>query len=1457
MINRLRLSVLLCLIVLLPAFSQQKNALGKYVSKMSQATQKDDPAARVEFMRMKYRDPLSGEIPSKMRSKELSYYEANLLPNTSSSRIADNFTGWVNRGPYNVGGRTRALAVDVSNEDVILAGGVSGGMWRSTDGGQSWSKTSGSDDVQSVTAIAQDTREGHRDTWYYASGEYSGNSAAATGAYFSGTGVFKSVDGGQSWALIASTDDGNVTNFTCLDYIHELAVSPATGDVLVATYCGIHRSTDGGESWSLTLDNIDNGAWSDLVFVSDGTAYAYTSVQGVFKSTDGGGNWENISDDEFPDLSSNDRGELAVTDSNKDIVYLLMENSEHESGHGLWKYDNDDGVWEDRSDGIPQEGGLTGDFTSQGGYDLLIKVKPDDEDFVIIGGTNLYRSTDGFSSSSNTSWIGGYTPGNNSYALYTNHHPDQHTFVFYPSDPNQVISGNDGGLQFASDIRVTNSSLEPITWTPLNNGYLTTQVYAVSIGPDDQILAGFQDNGTWETMSTSSTVSWHSPFSGDGAYSAYSSNGAIRYMSSQQANIYRIMYEDANDTSPNNYVAITPNSGYSTNLFITPFYLDFENDEIFYLGGAEELWVNTQASSSTTTNGWKSIELGLDTDHVITEFGVVGNGTTYVGTSQGKVFKVESVEEASPIVTDVSPSETSGRYVSGIGVNEENPDELLVVVSNYNVKSIFYSTDGGESWSNIGGNLEDNEDGSGNGPSVRTARILGDGDVYLVGTSVGLFTTTSIDGATTQWIQEDIDNLGAVVVEHLVTRNDDKLVVVGTHGNGVYTTDSPILLEVDMAVVSINSPSSGILGEESVEVTVKNNGVNEVSSFSLTYSVNDVVQATETVNSTIASAETYLHTFASAFDFSAEGSYTIEVGLELENDEDLENNNVSVVIQSIRPNNDFPYEQGFESTDHEWTLNGFWEVGAPAQTILSEASEGSSALMTDLDANYPDDAYSSAVSPIFDFSGLLEPEVSFDLKADIEVDYDGVVFAYRTSLSDNFTIVTTGTANWYNGYFAALGTYGWTGSLGYVRAVADLSDLAGEQLVQFAFFLLSDETVNGEGIVIDQFEISEASTVGSLELTDNSVPENEAVGYVVGTLSMTSGVDASYELVSGNGDTNNELFTIDGSSLVTASVFNFEETSTLSIRVASNTSAGTVINNLMISVVDMNDTPTGISITNSELDENLESGVLVGMLIAEDEDSEDEYTFELVSGEGDSDNGRFGISGHDLISAVVFDYENQSNYSIRVKVSDLAGETVEEVVNIVILDVNEAPEGLELSNNTIAYDQVDGYEIGEFNAVDQEKDDIEFVLSDDPNSDNSSFAISGKILQTSGLDIESLDDVYTITVEAKDTKGAFTSKLFELSIAEILGLMDLAKTGVSVFPNPVADYLYVAFNNGYLGKVRMNIFSQEGKVVYRHLLDKSSGQTKERIDLTHLKTGIYIIQFEMGGKMAQGKLSIK
>ncbi len=1136
---------------------------------------KDDPQARADFELLRMQDPRTKEIPRGIRQRELDF----MVTQRKSLRSANVAQVWDNRGPFNVGGRTRALGVDVTDEDVILAGGVSGGVWRTTDQGTSWVKTTSAGDLQSVSCIAQDPRVGSTDIWYYGTGEITGNSARGNGAPYRGDGIFKSTDGGITWAILASTSTDIPELFDQdFDYNYEIVVNPISGNVIVANYGGIYQSTDGGSSFSLILASASDD-WSDVAITSTGIIYASVASSGIWESTDDGSSWTKISQEEteFPEDGDN-RKEIAIAPSNENILYVIGLDDNHGTGHMLWKYDksadmdsNGIGTWTDRSDQIPSLDGTTGNFDSQGGYDLLIKVKKDNEDFIVIGGTNLFASTDGFATSGNTSWIGGYSATNDSYRLYTNHHPDQHSFVFLSGT--EALSGNDGGVQLTNDITEisSNANNETVDWVWLNNGYLSSQSYAISVGPGDQIMSGFQDNSTWLTTSTSSTFTWTDQWGGDGAYNAFSSDGTTRWMSSQNASIYRVTYPSASSDTFSTYYAFDPEGDYSTSLFITPFYVDPIDDNMFYLGGSTSLYVNSQALSGSSSYGWEKIDLG--STGVVSEIGVSNFNHVLVGTSDGDLYKVSDIENSTD-VEDISGINFPDGYVSGVAINNFNSNEILVCFSNYSIPSIFYSNDGGNSWDDVSGNLEENVDGTGSGPSVRTTTIIGNGDKYLVGTSAGLYSAEIMNSGSTVWSQEDPSGIGNVVVEHFASKPDG-FVAAGTHGNGIYSTSFTLdnVLDNDLAVIGISEPVSGVLGSEVVKAQIINSGLSDQSSFEISLTVDDLLIVTDEVSSIINSLGTYDHTFSIEGDFSEIGMHQIKVDIILTADENNENDSFETEVENIEPISSLPYIESFEDDGHGWIGSGVWELGIPSGSKISDASDGLRAWVTDLDSNYPDQHTAILESPFFDWTDINDSElrISFDINYSIEEDWDGVVLGYRTNTSDDFTVIFTdlGLNNWYPGNAIVFGHDAWQGSTNgsYVRAVADISSLAGLKSVQFAFIFESDDYTNDEGVGVDNILIS--ISPHDISLDSESILENQSVGVTVGNLS-TEDLDGEEHTYNIESDDDGESFSIVEAELQSAEIFDYETKTTYSITITTTDDDGNEFSKIF-SVLILND----------------------------------------------------------------------------------------------------------------------------------------------------------------------------------------------------------------------------------------------------------------------------------------------
>jgi len=212
--------------------------------------------ARAEYFFNLLRDPATNRIPPNIRSGELAYARTlNRVTDELFKTSLNSRFDWFEVGPTNIGGRTRALALDLSNSNVMLAGAASGGIWKSEDRGNSWTLMNEPSQNLSVTSLAQDPRPGHTKVWYYTSGEFIPRHWDRRHTSFYGTGLYKSTDNGESWNLLPSTSQPNQSEYDFpFDLIVRVVVSPTTGSVFLASnYHGIYRSDDEGASFEYVL----------------------------------------------------------------------------------------------------------------------------------------------------------------------------------------------------------------------------------------------------------------------------------------------------------------------------------------------------------------------------------------------------------------------------------------------------------------------------------------------------------------------------------------------------------------------------------------------------------------------------------------------------------------------------------------------------------------------------------------------------------------------------------------------------------------------------------------------------------------------------------------------------------------------------------------------------------------------------------------------------------------------------------------------------------------------------------------------------------------------------------------------------------------------------------------------------------------------------------------------------
>lgn len=828
--------------------------------------------ARLRYEYDMLKDPRTGKVPD-----GISEHEKALARTLPVKQYETFFTGgalrtsalnaYIPAGPNNIGGRTRAVQYDrryngTSNR-VIIAGSVSGGIMRSADGGNTWTRVSPTEDIHNLTALAQDPRPGFEDTWYAGSGEFSGNTASEIGAPYLGFGLWKSTNNGVSWTKLPVTiaNAGGANDPLAFDhpfdFTYNMAVNPVNGDLYIAAWVLLIKSTDGGATFRAVFQSSTSAsnATGQMHVTISNTGRIYLAVNGAANQAARRGVWYSEAGDlnTFTRVAGGStlgvdsvagwRGNayngqskrilVTLAPSNNNIGYVFYENGlssdppSLQPEADLFRFDvsGTDFTWSNRSANMPDFAG--GNFSGsdplsvQGGYDMEVAVKPDNPNVVFIGGTNLYRSTDGFATAANTSWIGGYNT-NFTAGLYPQSHPDIHRLVFSPINAAQAICGNDGGVQETQDITAAT-----VSWTMLPN-YQTLQCYNVALDPGagrNNFVSGSQDNGVRFRDKTgvlgtapADSNNHRLLFSADGAYVGISLDNAgtqYVYESIQLGRLYRVRLASPTPVT----TQITP-SGLTTNSpsgganefgeFVTNMRLEADNSDNLYYVNFNRLFRTTSAStvSSSTWTEMTGVSTAVNPSNptggrniAIRGIGFsrgpyISNHALYLGTTNGRIFRLDDPQNApaTAVPVDITPPGLTGN-VQDIATNPNNDDEVLAVVSNYNVISIWWTRNGKSAtptWKAAEGNLTL--------PSVRSCAIVVKKDAanqpvteYYVGTSIGLYSTVNL-GATLDangtpvWQREGGDLLNYAVVTSLAYRPVDNMLLVGTHGNGIYYT---------------------------------------------------------------------------------------------------------------------------------------------------------------------------------------------------------------------------------------------------------------------------------------------------------------------------------------------------------------------------------------------------------------------------------------------------------------------------------------------------------------------------------------------------------------------------------------------------------------------------------------------------------------------------------------------
>ncbi|MCP4221264.1 MAG: glycosyl hydrolase, partial [bacterium] len=444
-------------------------------------------------------------------------------------------------------GRLNCVAYNPNNLNIIWVGSPSGGLWKSINGGSTWSSSSDQFTNLGISWIVIDPN--NTNIMYLATGD--GDHTNSTYSY----GVLKSTDGGVNW-----NSTGLVSNVSSQVRIRKLLMHPSDSTILLAaTTNGIFKTSDSGSTWT----NEQAGSFADIEVNTTTTTVWYASGYSgaIYKSTDTGDSWSQLSTG-LP--SPGKRAEIEIAESSPTTVYALFTNSDN-GFDGLYRSTNSGANWSLQSD-TPNifgwsDGTGSDDTNGLGFYAITLAVNPTDADEVYVGSVNIWKSTNaGVNWSRLTIWYGS---GSN----YV--HADHHYLEFKPGSSTELISGNDGGF-----FRSTDSGA---TWTDSSSGLAIHQIDRLGCSAQNEgtILIGNQDNGT--DLLNSST--WTRTYGGDGCECAVDPvTPTTMYCSYIEGDIRRSTNSGASWTD------LAAQSQMGTGAWHTPYVLDPNNHLTLYAG---------------------------------------------------------------------------------------------------------------------------------------------------------------------------------------------------------------------------------------------------------------------------------------------------------------------------------------------------------------------------------------------------------------------------------------------------------------------------------------------------------------------------------------------------------------------------------------------------------------------------------------------------------------------------------------------------------------------------------------------------------------------------------------------------------------------------------------------------------------------------------------------------------
>ncbi len=612
-------------------------------------------------------------------------------------------------GTASVSGRVNAVAYDPVNPNVYYLGAPQGGVWKTTDGGQTWQPLSDGWQFLQVSSIA--VHPTNPNILYVGTGDFQGWMRPFS------QGVMRSLDGGQTWESLGAALFG----YRC---VSDIIIDPESPNIItVCTGWGpylrvagdIWRSTDGGNTW--TRVSPISAIWSDMAVSArnptTGARYYYAVGHGnpgrILRSTDRGQTWTVLT----PPFGAGNRRALRVATSplNSERVYLFSGDDQQ-----VWVSDDAGNTW------TPMNPSVDGGYY-QSWYDATLHVSHDGtSDVLYLGLVDLVQWT--------PRW--GWRSIGQGFTDRAIIHVDQHSMAINPRNPNELLIGNDGGVY-----RLTYNPLTgAVSVQGLNATLGITQIYWAAFHPTDptRMMGGTQDNATIRANGTLNQ--WQCIIGGDGGYCAYNPlNPSLQYGTTQYLRIYR---------TTNNWSSlqnITPDYGSDRIAFIAPLTVHPARPS-WLLAGTNYLWLWDETTQTWTprlggqplTNGRLRAIAGAPSDANV----------IYTGGDDGQLWMTTNGGATWRRINANLPN----RSISDIAVHPTNPYKVYVVLGGTGTPHIYRCDDTRAptpQWIDISGT------GLTALPDVHTNSVALDpaapDTIIYVGNDVGFFYT--LDGGAT------------------------------------------------------------------------------------------------------------------------------------------------------------------------------------------------------------------------------------------------------------------------------------------------------------------------------------------------------------------------------------------------------------------------------------------------------------------------------------------------------------------------------------------------------------------------------------------------------------------------------------------------------------------------------------------------------------------------------------